>query len=1115
MKVIKRDGGEENVSFDKVLNRIKKLSNDLDRVNVYEVAQKVCSRIYNGVHTSELDELAAQMCSSMIVEHPDYGKLASRIIISNHHKNTSPSFSETVQLLYSNRDAQDNHMPLVSQEVYEIVGKYKEKLNSYIEYDRDYTFDYFGFKTLERGYLIRINKRVIERPQHMFMRVALGIHGLDIREALQTYDLMSKKYFIHATPTLFHSGTKCQQNSSCYLVAMENDSIDGIYNTLKDCALISKHAGGIGMHIHNVRARNSIIRGTNGQSTGIIPMLRVFNATSRYVNQCFVPETMVHTLNGPKPIKYVGVNEFVLTMDGSYMPVNQVKVKHVDKEILEIDNDFCVSPIRCTKEHEIFKITSRISAHKPLMEMGTFVSADTLQPGDVLMHPIPREFKECGVDPDFFRFYGIMLICGIIDGHTCKLIMYDSMRFDTYNFVTNYLETHNIIYKVADENRVSHITFALNLLTSEILYGSIQTSLQNRLICEELLNCEPSRSTMLIKGLIESCAELSDSITLRLPSNSKPELVHQIKRVLLNIGILAKSRISITNMEKQSWSLSIPRDRYLCRYLDNNILPVDDRNLPYFKRADALFTKIETITPTYYRGFVYDLNIQSNHNYTIDLGLVHNSGKRNGSIAVFVEPWHADVESFLELKKNHGHEEDRTRDLFLAMWIPDLFMKRVKEDGIWSLMCPDQSPGLADVFADKFEELYTKYESQGKFIKQVKAQDLWFKMLESQIETGVPYMGYKDHVNKKTNQSNIGVIKSSNLCMEICEVSAPDEVAVCNLASICLQTYIAYDEQGKPYYQFDKLHDVVKVVTKNLNKVIDVNFYPIEKAKRSNIRHRPIGVGVQGLADAFVLMGMPFESPEARTFNKQIFETMYHAALEASCELSQKYGPYSTFEGSPASQGILQFDMWNVDPGTSRYDWPSLKEAIKTHGLRNSLLIAPMPTASTSQILGSNECFEPFTSNIYKRKTLAGEFILVNKYLVADLSRQGMWTDDIRNKIIINDGSIQKIQEIPEKIRELYKTVWEIKQKTIIEMAADRGPFICQSQSMNLFMESPDFKRLSSMHFYAWQQGLKTGIYYLRSKPKAKTQQFTIDPKLSMFANIQEPENVPCESCSA
>lgn len=805
MKVQKRDGSIEPVSFDKVLARIQTLSDNLD-VSPYELAQQVCSRIYDGVATSALDELAAQMCSSMITDHPDYGVLASRIIVSNHHKNTSPSFSEAMFALYNNKDIHGDSAPLISAQVHDLVIRHKEKLNSCIDYSKDYDLDYFGFKTLEKSYLTKVAGVVVERPQHMFMRVALGIHGSDIKEAITTYDLMSKRFFIHATPTLFNAGTVHPQNSSCYLVHMADDSIDGIYDTLKDCAKISKYAGGIGMHIHNIRARNSIIRGTNGLSTGIIPMLRVFNATARYVNQ---------------------------------------------------------------------------------------------------------------------------------------------------------------------------------------------------------------------------------------------------------------------------------------------------------------------------------------------------SGKRNGSIAIFLETWHYDIEGFLDMRKNHGSEEERARDLFFCVWTSDLFMQRVQKNEMWSLMCPDTCKGLSDVYGEEFEQLYLEYERKGMFMKQVPAVDIWFRIMESQIESGVPYIGHKDHVNRKTNQQNIGIIKSSNLCMEICEVSKPDEIAVCNLASVCLPTYVNQGDQGKPSFNFDKLHDVVKIMTKNLNKIIDVNYYPVDKATKSNLRHRPIGVGVQGLADTFILMRMPFESDEAKELNKQIFETMYHAALQASMELSRKReqlyftnpelfneyeqdlqthkGAYSTFVGSPASRGILQFDMWNVQP-SDRYDWASLKSDIIKHGIRNSLLIAPMPTASTSQIMGFTESFEPITSNMYKRKTLAGEFILMNKYLIKDLVSLGLWNNNMKQSLIVNEGSVQNIHEIPEHIRALYKTVWEIKQKNVIDMAADRGAFIDQSQSMNLFMESPDYNKLSSMHFYAWQKGLKTGIYYLRSKPKAKTQQFTIDPNVSKaIKNEQKEETKPtyvctdevCVSCSS
>jgi ribonucleotide reductase alpha subunit len=803
MRVFKRNEEYEDVSFDKVLTRLKKLSLDLN-INVSEIAQKVCTRIYDGVKTCELDELAAYLCSSMSVDNPDYSTLASRIIISNHHKNTSPSFSETIQILYDNKDVHGNHSPLISEELYEIVCKNKEKLNNYIDYQRDFLFDYFGFKTLERAYLIKIDKKIIERPQHLWMRVSIGIHGNDIKEVLQTYDLMSNKYFTHATPTLFNSGTKRPQLSSCFLCSINDDSVSGIYESLKEMALISKYAGGIGIHIHQIRSKGSHIRGTNGISNGIIPMLRVFNNTARYIDQ---------------------------------------------------------------------------------------------------------------------------------------------------------------------------------------------------------------------------------------------------------------------------------------------------------------------------------------------------AGKRLGSIAVYLETWHSDIEAFLELKKNHGSEEERCRDLFLALWVSDLFMERVKENKKWSLMCPDQCRGLSEVYGNEFKALYETYENEGKYIKQVNAQDLWFKILEAQIEQGVPYILYKDAANRKSNQKNLGTIKSSNLCAEVLIYSSPEETGVCNLASICLPTYV---ENGA--FNFDKLHEVVKIAAKNLNKVIDINFYPVEKARVSNLKHRPIGIGVQGLADVFMMLKYPFESKEAAELNKLIFETIYHAAVESSMELSKKrcgiisdiingnksyevekyvnefeneiiktkhVGAYSSFEGSPISQGLFQFDLWGEKP-SDRYDWDKLREDIKEYGVRNSLLISPMPTASTSQIMGFNESFEPFTNNIFQRKTLSGEFIVINKYLIRDLIKEGLWNKEMKDTIILHEGSIQNIPEISQEMKDLYKTSWEIKQRVIIDMSADRGRYICQTQSLNIFMEDPDFQKLSSMHFYGHSKGLKTGSYYLRTKPKAKTQQFTIDPEFARKKmKCSQDNGDSCVLCSA
>ena len=796
MRVQKRDGTYEKVSFDKVLRRLEKLSDDLN-INIVEIAQKVCSRIYDGVKTDELDELAGQLCSSLIADNPDYDRLGSRIVISNHHKKTSPSLSETIDLMYNNKNNK-----LVSDELYNVVMQYKDKLNSYIDYSRDYFFDYFGFKTLEKSYLIRSNDHIYERPQHMIMRVSIGIHGFDIKDVLETYDYISNKLFIHATPTLFNFGTPRSQGSSCFLLHMNEDSVEGIFDTDKECALISKYAGGIGLHIHNIRAKNSLIRGTNGKSTGIVPMLRLFNSTARFINQ---------------------------------------------------------------------------------------------------------------------------------------------------------------------------------------------------------------------------------------------------------------------------------------------------------------------------------------------------GGKRNGSFAIYLEPWHADIESFLEMKKNHGNEEERARDLFYSLWIPDLFMERVKADEDWCLMCPDKSPGLADVYGDEFKELYIKYENEGNYIKKIKAQKLWYSILDSQIETGTPYMLYKDAVNKKTNQSNLGTIKSSNLCTEICQYTSPEEIAVCNLASICLPTYVNNSDSQNIYFDFEKLRQAVKIVTKNLNKIIDKNFYPVKKAEVSNMKHRPIGIGVQGLADTYFKMKYPFESEKAFELNKNIFETIYFSSLEASMEISKKRheaiinndstyevhlndyertltkykGAYSSFEGSPVSKGILQFDMWNTKPTSGLWDWDGLRTQISEWGIRNSLLLAPMPTASTAQIMGFNESIEAITSNIYKRKTLAGEFILVNKYLVNELINLKLWSNDLKEQILINEGSIQNINQIPQDLKDIYKTVWEIKQKNVIDQAADRGVFICQSQSMNLFVDNPIYSRLTTMHFYSWNKGLKTGMYYLRTKPKANTQQFTIDPTKNKNNQKNIEEEQVCESCSA
>jgi ribonucleoside-diphosphate reductase alpha subunit len=754
MLVLKRDGHRESVKFDKITARIEKLCYGLDPkfINPVEVAMKVINGLYDGVSTQELDNLAAEIAASMTTKHPDFAKLAARIAVSNLHKVTSKSFSNTMKRLYTYVDPKTGqNAPLISKETWKVIHENAAELDDAIIYDRDFSYDYFGFKTLERSYLMKVDGKVVERPQHLLMRVAVGIHGEDIAAAIETYNLLSEKWFTHATPTLFNAGTPKPQLSSCFLLTMKDDSIDGIYDTLKQTAKISQSAGGIGLSIHNVRAKGSYIKGTGGTSNGIVPMLRNFDMTARYVDQ--------------------------------------------------------------------------------------------------------------------------------------------------------------------------------------------------------------------------------------------------------------------------------------------------------------------------------------------------GGGKRKGSFAIYLEPWHADIFEFLELKKNHGKEEMRARDLFYAMWIPDLFMKRIENNESWSLFCPNEAPGLADCYGEEFERLYEKYEKEGKARKQIKAQDLWFEILEAQIETGTPYMLYKDAANKKSNQKNLGTIKSSNLCTEIMEYTSPDEVAVCNLASIALPKFVT--EDGK--FDHQKLYEITKVVTRNLNKVIDVNYYPVPEARYSNMRHRPIGIGVQGLADAFILLRMPFDSPEARGLNTDIHETIYFAAMETSMELAKVNGAYETFKGSPVSKGIFQFDMWGVTPASGRWDWDNLKKEVKQNGVRNSLLLAPMPTASTSQILGNNECFEPYTSNIYTRRTLSGEFIIANKHLMKDLISLGLWSENMRQKLISTNGSVQPIAEIPQSIKDIYKTVWEISQKSIIDMSADRGAYICQSQSLNIHLTDPNFGKLTSMHFYAWKKGLKTGMYYLRSTAAADAIKFTLD----------------------
>lgn len=780
MFVITRSGKREPVQFDKITHRISQLTYGLDSkyVDAMQVAKRTINGLFDGITTDELDNLSAEVSAYMTSVHPDYARLAGRIAVANLHRSTSDSFMETFETLYNDQNEYTQEkQPLISKEIFDFAREYKDRISSEIAYSRDFEFDYFGFKTLEKSYLLKVNGKIVERPQHLFMRVALGVQIGNIEEAIKTYHLISEGWFTHASPTLFNAGTNKAQMSSCFLVSMKDDSIEGIYETLKQCALISQSAGGIGLSIHNIRAKGSFIRGTNGTSNGIVPMLRVFNDTARYVDQ--------------------------------------------------------------------------------------------------------------------------------------------------------------------------------------------------------------------------------------------------------------------------------------------------------------------------------------------------GGGKRKGAFAIYLEPWHADIEDFIELRKNHGKEELRARDLFYALWVNDLFMKRVETDADWTLMCPNKSPGLADTYGKNFEALYEQYEKEGRGLKTVKARDLWFKIISSQIETGMPFMLYKDAANEKSNQKNLGTIKSSNLCTEIMQYTSEKEIAVCNLASIALPKFVE-----KNAFDHKKLYDVTYQVTRNLNRIIDLNYYPVEEARYSNMKNRPIGIGVQGLADTFFKLRMSFDSADARQLNKEIFETIYYAALSASADLAKQDGHYDSYEGSPISQGILQHDLWEMKT-SERWDWTTLRAKIKTYGVRNSLLMAPMPTASTSQILGNNECIEPVTSNIYTRRVLSGEFAMVNKHLVRDLIQLGLWNEEMKDRIIAHNGSVQYIPEIPADLKELYRTVWEIKQKSILEMAADRGAFIDQSQSLNIHMEDTNFGKLSSLHFAAWKIGLKTGMYYLRTRPAVDAIKFTIketnksaaEQAAAMVCSLENPE--ACVSCGS
>jgi ribonucleoside-diphosphate reductase alpha subunit len=1206
MYVVKRDGQSEIVSFDKILQRIKKAGQDAQiNLNYTALTMKVIDQLYDGISTTKIDELTADQCASLASTHPDYNVLAGRIIVSNHHKNTSAVFTEVMQKLYEYKDKHGKHSPLLDPEVYRVIQENAAELDAMCDYNRDYLIDFFGFKTLDRAYMMKVDRQTVERPQHMWLRVAVGIHYKEIGvEGLtrirRTYDAMSLKYMTHATPTLFNAGTPHPQLSSCFLLQLETDSIEGIYNTLKDCAVISKWAGGIGLHIHNVRAKGSHIRGTNGSSNGIVPMLRVFNNTAKYVDQCLSPDTILYTRDGLIPISQaaakktrifnIGVEEdqdqdqdedysgqkldrnshddsdedeksldntyprynfraslwefFVSLMDAlSRVLLPQQYHDEFDESTVNLDNDALDSDtepddededededpitdeavhqvlehayegpiihirthlptdtLKITPEHPVLAISSVSTDHSTLrkdLELGLtileWIDAKELKKGYWITYPIPSyEDDIASLTTEDCLMYGLMM-CGL--NHYMKS---ESVQNQMYKDRTQKDPKYMHLFLNGDDHNQ-----LINLFQREqIQYDTMDEY-------PGVIRLQPSPNNPFTKSdFYNSRGELEIASRLMfLPEN-------KLLSIIQGLGgyQLFSMRIRSPLIESAMFICLKARCLEKCvhPFLRDTIILDDDMYL----------VPIASVMETEYNGIVYDLQLEQNHNYLTNGGLVHNGGgKRNGSFAIYLEPWHADIEAFLQMRKNHGDEELKARDLFYALWIPDLFMERVKVDGSWTLMCPDECPGLADVYGQDFVDLYTRYEAEGRGRATVKARQLWFQVLDAQMETGTPYLLYKDACNKKSNQKNLGTIKSSNLCSEVVQHSDENESAVCNLASIGLPAFVkpSTPSIAKPTFDFDKLHEIVQLATYNLNCVIDVNYYPTEKTRRSNMRHRPIGLGVQGLADTFILMGYPFDSEEARQLNRDIFETMYHAALTQSCELAQRYGPYETFEGSPASQGLLQFDLWNTDRATlgNRYDWFALKTQIQENGLRNSLLLAPMPTASTSQILGYNECIEPITSNIYSRRTLAGEFIMANRYLMKDLIDLGLWNEKIKNNIIANHGSVQQIDVIPADIKAKYRTVWEIPMRSLIDMAADRGIYVCQSQSLNLWLEDPTYSTLTSMHFYSWSKGLKTGIYYLRRRGRHQAQQFTIEPELAEKNKMAEAEDEICEMCSA
>lgn len=1268
MRVTKRTGQLQPVNIAKIQHRIQRLCEGLGHVDSALVSQKVVSGLYDQVPTTQLDTLAAETSASLIPKHYEYDTLAARLAVSNLHAQTNPDLLETLQLLGN----------LIDPEVLDMIARHRDTIQGALCFDNDFGYDYFGFKTLCKSYLLRVNGAIVERPQHMLMRVALGIHGQDLDSALNTYHMMSNRIFTHASPTLFNAGTRKPQMSSCFLLDMTEDSIDGIYETLARCAKISKGAGGIGVHVHRIRAAGTPIEGTNGVSNGLPPMLRVYNATARYVDQCFAPETIVYTHRGPTPMGSLVKGDTILTAAGTMETIDQVLEYQFTGKILKIVSKQSYEPIRVTGEHQVLAlrgqakgvnfdvIHNRLSKGYAKPEM---TDAKDLIPGDFVCYPIPAtgiEQDDNSITVDDMHFYGLMVGDGWItsapngsDGICTSTFDKDA---DYRAFVTKYLQEHNVHFSIGEDTEKHTIRYvwSTNAPGFKFSRSDLYDASGTKIIHAKFLNLPKEKAMGIVHGVLQSDGCIYKEICLEM--TSKP-VIDAVRYILMRFGILSSGycRDRIGNVSsyknittrKKTYVLRIPLVRDITAMFPT---ASQGKYTTYLVHEGMMYSRIVSIEEEDFEGKVYDLEVANEHTYiTSALGSVHNGGgKRKGAFAVYLEPWHADIFEVLELKHNTGSDEIRARDLFYALWIPDLFYERVDQNGMWSLMCPKECPGLAECYGADFNALYTRYEAEGKFKRQVRAQELFMTIIATQIESGGPYMLNKDQCNLKNNQSNLGTLRGSNLCVapytriltkdgyvpigslkdkqvtiwngfewsdvtvrqtghdkellrvtcsngsvldctpehifytqdqsdgepfkvsakdlkvgdylcwyllpenlkeaqspsitsidkveglhdtycftepkrgrgtfegivtgqcaEILEYTSPDEVAVCNLASISLKAHLKSDGTG---FDHDALIRTVRQIVINLNRIIDRNFYPVPQARHSNLKHRPMGIGVQGLHDVFYLLRMPFDSPEARALNRDIFETIYYAACRTSCELAQTEGVYESYHGSPMSQGKFQFDLWGVEP--QLHDWQPLRDMVAKHGMRNSLLVALMPTASTSQILGNVECFEASTSNLYARSTLAGTFQVVNRYLVNDLMARNLWDEDMKRAILAHEGSVQNIDRIPQDLKDLYKTVYEIKQRVVMDLAADRAPYVDQTQSMNLHVINPTVKKIANMHLYAWKLKLKTCQYYLRTLAAAEPVKFTIAPnqmKQSFGAmNYQAPVcEIGCDSCGS